>query len=71
MTSQPKEFCGLTAKTVYQLSYATRDLGYGTEENTIDAYWTGEIDTWGKMTIKPVDGSPTLYLFPDEIQEAL
>lgn len=32
-----------------------------------DAYWTGEIDTWGKLTIKPVDGTAPHYLFPDEI----
>lgn len=35
--------------------------------DSLDAYWTGEIDTWGKLTIKSVDGTDTLYLFPDEI----
>lgn len=61
----------LTPKTVYELSYSTRDLGYGISEGYVDAYWTGDIDAWGKLTIQPVNGGPTLYLFPDEIIEAL
>lgn len=31
---------------------------------------TGDVDWIGKLTIRPVDGSPTMYLFEDEILEA-
>lgn len=34
---------------------------------SLEGYWTGEIDTWGMLTIRPVDGREPLYLFPDEI----
>ena len=53
--------------TVYTISYQCRDIGYGIEEGIIDAFWTGEIDTWGKRTIVPINGQRPLYLFMDEI----
>jgi len=59
-----------TALVPYQvrtISYECRDIGYGVESDIIEAYWTGEIDVWGKYTIKPVDGQAPLYLFADEI----
>lgn len=52
---------------VVTISYRCRDLGYGVEEDVIEGFWTGEIDTWGKRTIRRVDGQPPLYLFADEI----
>ena len=56
---------------VYNITYECRDIGYGgVESGEIRAYWTGEIDTWGKYTIVPVDGSERLYLFQDEILNA-
>ena len=55
------------SNTVSFITYKCRDIGYGVEEDTIEAFWTGEIDTWGKLTIRPVDGGSPLYLFPDEI----
>ena len=55
----------LKPNQVCVISYRCRDIGYGVEEDVIDGFWTGEIDTWGKYTIRPLDG-PTLYLFADE-----
>lgn len=55
---------------VIEVQYECRDIGYGVESGIIEAFWTGEIDTWGKLTIRPVDGGATLYLFPDEIISA-
>lgn len=55
---------------VYDLTYYCTTPGPEPEEGTIRAYWTGEIDTWGKYTFRPVDGSPTLYLFLEEIVKA-
>lgn len=52
---------------VYELAFECRDLGYGVEADVIRCYWTGAIDTWGKLTIEPVDVGDTLYLFRDEI----
>ena len=54
---------------VYDLVYRSRDIGYGIEEGSLEGFWTGEVDTWGKLTIRDVSGGPTLYLFPDEIME--
>jgi hypothetical protein len=61
----------LERNRVCDITYACRDIGYGVEGDTVRAYWTGEVDTWGKYTIVPVehrDGMP-LYLFLDEIKE--
>lgn len=61
---------------VSEISYRC-DLYKDTEEGTVVAYWTGEIDTWGKLTLRVVevlaggdyfDELPaTMYLFPREI----
>ncbi len=56
----------LQKNRVCLLEYRTRDLGYGVEEDVTEAFWTGEVDTWGKLTIREVNG-PTRYLFRDEI----
>lgn len=36
-------------------------------EGEFEGFWTGEQDTWGKLTIRSVDGREPFYLFPDEI----
>ena len=51
------------------VTFRCRDLGYGAERGTVRAYWTGEVDTWGKYTIKVLSGRRrTIYLFADEIR---
>ena len=57
----------LRTNVVATISYRCRDIGYGIEEDTIEGFWTGEVDAWGKHTIRRIDGGPTLYLFKDEI----
>lgn len=63
----------LKKNQVVEITYKCRDIGYGIEEGTIEGFWTGETDSWGKLTIRPVGSSgpygETLpfYLFPDEI----
>jgi len=52
-------------RIVYEISYACRPP-CADEVGTVVGVWTGEIDTWGKLTIIPASG-PTLYLFRDEI----
>jgi ABC-type microcin C transport system permease subunit YejE len=54
---------------VCAIRYRCRDIGYGVERGVLQGYWTGDTDTWGKRTIRPVNGGPVLYLFPDEIIE--
>ena len=40
------------------------------DSQTILGTWTGEIDTWGKYTIRPLDRrAPVYYLFADEVTE--
>jgi len=59
----------LKRNMVCVVTYRCRDLGYGVERGTVRAYWTGEVDTWGKHTIKVVGGRRrTVYLFADEIR---
>lgn len=60
----------ITPNTVYDITYRCTTPGPDVEEGEIRAYWTGEIDTWGKYTIQPIDGSAPLYLFAREIIEA-
>lgn len=59
----------LMPNVVCEISYRCRriDLEEPREEGTIEGFWTGEVDTWGKHTIRPVDGGAPLYLFKDEI----
>jgi hypothetical protein len=52
------------------LSYTSRDLGYGAEEDTLEGWWTGEVDMWGKHTFITRQGTP-YYFFPDEVTEWL
>jgi hypothetical protein len=53
---------------VYEIAYTcdTPDPD-DIEEGTVQGYWTGDVDHWGKLTIEPANGQPTLYLFPREI----
>jgi hypothetical protein len=60
----------LQKNQVVDLTYVCRPRGYDEddiESGIITGYWTGAIDTWGKYTIRPVDGGDPLYLFADEI----
>lgn len=61
----------ITAGVVYDVDYLCRpmttDPDDEREQGSIRAYWTGEIDTWGKHTFVPIGGGDTLYLFRDEI----
>lgn len=72
----------LQKNVVCLIYYRCRDIGYGVESGSLLGYWTGEIDTWGKYTVRragewmPDDDSAfengsghTFYLFPDEVIE--
>jgi hypothetical protein len=50
-----------------EVLYRCRDNGHGVEEGMVRGHWTGEVDTWGKRTFQPSDGSPAMYFFDDEI----
>jgi hypothetical protein len=57
---------------VYDIAYSCRPYGpdpEDREEGIVRAYWSGDVDTWGKYTFVPTDGSDTLYLFADELVE--
>ena len=66
----------LIPNMVCNIHYRCRDIGYGVEEGSLVGYWSGEIDTWGKRTIRVVEhiennteqilGSE-MYLFSNEI----
>lgn len=58
----------LTPGADHWFTFVCRDLGYGIDQGEILGRWTGETDSWGKLTIE-TDG-PTHYLFPDEIKSA-
>jgi hypothetical protein len=64
----------LQRNVVVNLEYRCRPNApdYDPEHGWLEGYWTGEIDTWGKLTILVVnDGSAfPVYLFPDEIISA-
>lgn len=51
---------------VYSVTYRCPTLGPDVED-VQDLFWTGETDTWGKITFHPVDGGLPLYLFPHEL----
>jgi hypothetical protein len=55
---------------VYDITYRCTTPGPEVEEGEIRAFWTGEIDTWGKYTLQPIDGDAPRYLFAHEISEA-
>jgi hypothetical protein len=55
----------LDAFKVGELAFTARDIGYGVEEGFHpEAWWTGEIDGWGKFTFATPQGP--VYLFEDE-----
>jgi hypothetical protein len=64
-----RDSLSLTAGVVYDVHFVSRDLGYGEEDGQFRGYWTGEIDTWGKHTFRPVGTGPIRYLFRDELQD--
>ena len=51
---------------VYEIDFACSTPGPEVEEGAITGYWTGEIDTWGKLTINPINHERPVYLFPRE-----
>lgn len=57
----------LQKNVVCRISYKCRDIGYGAERGKFKGYWTGAIDTWGKLTVCSLDNGQTFYLFKDEI----
>jgi hypothetical protein len=52
-----------------EISYSCRTVGAAEDAETgiIVGRWTGEVDTWGKFTIKVEDRDEHLYLFDDEL----
>ena len=52
---------------VYTIHWEGRDIGYGVEEGVHECVYRGLFDSCGKHEWQPLDGSPTLYLFPDEV----
>lgn len=56
----------LEAGRVYTVAYRCDTPGPDVEEGAIEAFWTGDVDAWGKLTFRPVDGRPPYYLFPRE-----
>ena len=60
----------LRRNTVQTISYRCATPGPDIEESSIDGFWTGDIDTWGKRTIRlirPMDGCDVIYLFDREV----
>lgn len=57
----------LVENHVYTITYRSRDIGYGVEEGYGEYIYRGLFDTWGKYEWQPIDGSPSVYLFPDEL----
>jgi hypothetical protein len=57
----------LRRNVVCEIAYQCRNIGYGIEADTIEGFWSGELDGWGKYTIRRTDGRPNVYLFADEI----
>lgn len=57
----------LVRDMVYTIGYNCAPRGLPDEYGTIVGYWNGEVDTWGKLTIRAVQSNHTHYLFADEI----
>ena len=61
----------LEAGIVYDISFRCDTPGPDAEEGSIRAYWTGETDTWGKLTFVQTHDSPgdgfNVYLFKHEL----
>ena len=51
---------------VYEIDFACSTPGPEVEEGATTGYWTGEIDTWGKLTIIQIANEQPVYLFPRE-----
>ena len=61
----------LTPHTTYEIDFDCVNSPEH-EQGSIVGHWTGEIDGWGKYTIKPLDDKqPPLYLFAQEIIDAV
>lgn len=52
---------------VYTIHWRARDIGYGVEEGCDEFVYRGRLYMDDKHEWQPLDGSPALYLFPDEI----
>ena len=48
------------------LFYVERGRSEG-EEQVLDGYFTGEVDTWGKRTFIPTPSDVPYYFFDDEV----
>jgi hypothetical protein len=57
----------IIAGMVYDVSFRCDTPGPEIDEGSIRAYWTGEVEIFGKLIFRPVDGSPVVYLFRREI----
>ena len=51
---------------VYEIEFTCSTPGPEVEEGVFQGFWTGEIDTWGKLTVKPINQDRPVYLFPGE-----
>lgn len=64
----------ITRGIVYDFTFLCRSLTPDPddrEDGCITGYWTGDIDTRGKLTIIPADTRESpVYLFQDEITDA-
>jgi hypothetical protein len=54
--------CGV----VYEIEFSCSTPGPEVEEGVFRGFWTGEIDTWGKLTVNPINQERPVYLFPGE-----
>lgn len=57
----------LEAGVVCAIEFRCDTPGPEIEEGAFVGFWTGEIDTWGKMTFQIAESRTKLYLFPREI----
>ena len=60
----------MTERSVYDITYRCRDIGYGVEEGEGEYVYRGRETMAGKLILTPTDGGPTIYLFDDEIVDA-
>ena len=51
---------------VFVHDFACSTPGPEVEEGALVGYWTGETDTWGKLTIMQLKSERPVYLFPGE-----
>lgn len=50
------------------INVETRDLGYGTDIFSVEGYFNGFVDWFGKFTFFDAHSEDVFYLFPDEIE---